>query len=660
METASLHLVSPRGRIGAFAANPRENLPCKAIEILGRQLFVDGKPVVLGARAFDVLKLLVRHRERIVTKRELLEAAWPGLVVEENNLQVQVSNLRRILGRDAIMTIPAQGYQLNINLRSDAGVGSEDASGAPELRAAESDLQGARSPGETSPDSGVDAGPTRDRSKVLALVFTILTILMAGGVVWRWRTGENPPDASIARASAMQFDRSVAVLPFADMSEKKDLEYFSEGLAEEVLHLLSRVPDMQVAARTSSFSFKDKSEDLPTIARKLQVGNVLEGSVRRSGNSVRITAQLVRAENGYHLWSQTYDRKLGDIFQIQEEIAASIVQALQLSMLGERIPEAADSKRAEAYTLYLQGRSLLIHAGTRADWENVDEYARRAISADVTFAPAWAFFARVLADRAQLGYIGGETGWEAAREAATRSLSLDPNLREGQLAIASIALRYDWNWVTAREQLDAVLQQDPGNALAMSWAGYLALVVGQYDRAISYYEHATSIDPLDPNKYIQFAYALYLAGRYTDAQIILHKALALDNAQAFAHALLARIALAGGDPDAALAEADREPNEEARLTMRAIVCHALGRKAESDAALAELERNFSGTAPVHIATVLAYRGNLDRAFAMLEQGYRLRDSHCMFAKVDPLLANLRGRSEFTSFLRRMNLADVEP
>jgi len=382
---------------------------------------------------------------------------------------------------------------------------------------------------------------------------------------------------------------------------------------------------------------------------------VLEGSVRRSGNELRITAQLVRADNGYHLWSQTYDRKLGDIFQIQDEIAANVVQALHLSLLGDSLPKSTTTKSMEAYTLYLQGRSLQRNASTRADWDNVDEFARHAVSADVTFAPAWAFFARVLSQRAQLGYIPSENGWEAARTAAMRSLTLDPNLREGQIAMASILLRYDWNWPAAQKQLETVLQLDPGNPLALSWAGYLSLAMGQKDRAIAYYENAVAIDPLDAREFNLLGQALYLSGRFADAQIVLRKALMLDRGQAFSHWMLAHIALDQGDAATALDELGHEPYEEIRLAGQAIAYHAQGHKAESDAALAQLERTYGHHNAADIAMVYAYRGELDRAFAALDRAYQQKDSGCVMVKVEPLLLNLRSDARYGVFLHKMKL-----
>src|SRR5450631_215193 len=459
------------------------------IQLSGRRLFVGGQPVLLGARAFDVLSLLMQHPGRVVTKKELLEAAWPSLIVEENNLQVQISTLRKVLGHDSITTIPGQGYQFTAPFSSARGTPPAPSDTQPEPQTAPPSGQAGPvvATDVNMPPAAAPPAPATRRRAGLALA---LAVLLASGMgAWRLH-GAMSPDAASAlpgAGAALAVDRSVAVLPFMDMSEKKDLEYFSDGLSEEVMHLLSRVPELHVAARTSSFSFKGRSVDLPTIARELQVANVLEGSVRRSGNDLRITAQLVRADNGYQLWSQTYDRKLGEIFRIQEEIAASVAQALHLSLMGESLPKATATKSMEAYNLYLQGRSLQLHASTQADWENADEYARRAVSADVTFAPAWAFFSRVLSTRAQLGYIPSENGWEAARQAALRSLALDPGLREGHIAMASILIRHDWNWAQAQTQIEGVLQQEPANAHALSWAGYLALALGQKERAIGFY-----------------------------------------------------------------------------------------------------------------------------------------------------------------------------
>ena len=659
------------------------------IQLSGRQLELDGRTVTLGARAFDVLSLLMKNRERVVTKRELLESAWPGVVVEENNLQVQISTLRKVLGHDSITTIPGQGYQFTAPLPAQRvpalelikepdetlespAAGPVIASVTPVPAApAQAPLAAVAAEPPVTPPAVAPA--QRETATALAApkalsgwlggrrgLFAVLAlaVLLVGSFgLWQQRSGMGriPSLAAAVQGPAPMLDRSVAVLPFVDMSEKKDLDYFSDGLCEELLHLLSRFPEMRVAARTSAFSFKGKSVDVPTIARTLKVATVLEGSVRRSGDHLRITAQLVRADNGYELWSQTYDRQLGDMFQIQDEIAASVVQGLHFALLGEAEPKADNKRNAAAYSLYLQSRSLELRANTQADWEKVAEYARLTISTDVTFPQAWAFFSHVLATQAQLGYVPGSVGWGAARQAAMRALELDPTLPEGHAALAGVYIGQDWNWEAAQTQIDDALQQDSGNPQAMTWGGYLALALGQNDRALTYLQNAVSADPMDADKYILLGQALILKGRSDEAQVVLHKALLTDSGQVFAHWNLGRIVLASGDPASALVEFNHEPHEEIRLVGTSIAVFAEGRKADSDIPLTVLEQRYASTNPADIAMVYAYRGDKDKAFAWLDRAVKERDPACILVKAEPFFAKLRDDPRYTDFLRKMNL-----
>jgi TolB-like protein/DNA-binding winged helix-turn-helix (wHTH) protein len=630
------------------------------IQLSGRQLELGGRTVTIGARAFDVLNLLMKNRERVVTKKELLETAWPGLVVEENNLQVQISTLRKVLGHDSITTIPGQGYQFTAPAPIEANPFVDTAPAAVEANGTVPEATAIPAPAaavETPP--AAQEPPPRSRMGSSSWIALALVLLVAVGFgAWRYsgtRSLVEGVTGSTANA-AVVLDRSVAVLPFVDMSEKKDLEYFSDGLCEEVLHLLSRVPEMRVAARTSAFSFKGKSFDVPTIAHKLGVATVLEGSVRRSGDQLRITAQLVRADNGYELWSQTYDRKLGDVFQIQDEIAASVVQGLHFALLGETQPKSANTRSVTAYSLYLQARSLELRANTQADWEKVAEYARLTISTDVSFAQAWAYFAHVLSAQAQLGYIPGNVGWEAARQAATRSLELDASLPDGHAAMAGILAAYDRNWDAAQTQVEDALQEDSGNASAMYWAGYIAQAQGQTDRALAYYENAVTADPLNPDRYNPLAQILTIKGRSDEAQVLLQKALILDAGESYSHWNLARIGLASGDAEAALVELGHEPDEEIRLVGTAIAVFALGRKADSDIPLTVLQQKYAKTNPADIAMVYAYRGERDQAFAWLDRAYKEHDPACGLVRAEPLFQNIRSDPRYASFLQRMNLS----
>lgn len=239
------------------------------------------------------------------------------------------------------------------------------------------------------------------------------------------RVSASVPAQASSPAPAVISEKSVAVLPFVDMSEKKDQEYFSDGLSEELIDMLTKVSDLRVPARTSSFYFKGKSEDIPTIAKRLLVAHVLEGSVRKSGNHMRITVQLVRADNGYHLWSQTYDRQVDDIFKVQDEIAGAVVKALKISLIGGALPESAGTQNVEAYSLYLQARAIHLQAKSRSDYEKEIEYLRKAIDADPRFANAWASLSTVLSVQAEYNYAPASQATEESRRAANRALELE-------------------------------------------------------------------------------------------------------------------------------------------------------------------------------------------------------------------------------------------
>lgn len=617
----------------------------RVLQLRGREVILDGQPVSIGGRAFAVLSVLLRERHRVVGKAELLEAAWPGLVVEENNLQVQIGNLRRLLGRNAIATIPALGYQFNPP-RAAAGqaLGGVDGNCAsPDPVTPESPSAEARSPG----------APLSRRRQALVGAF----LLALGVGAWRLRSAALPEHGppSLGAAGEDLPDRSVAVLAFADMSEQHNLQYFSDGLSEEILNLLGRVPDLRVAAGTSSFSFRGSREDLPSIARKLHVGTILEGSVRRAGGHWRITARLVRADSGFELWSETYERRMSDAFRVQEEIAAAVVQALNVSLVGESMPQAGAARR-DTYTLYTLGRSLQSRASTPEEWRKAADLARRCVAADAAFAPGWALLASVLQEQACLGFASDADAWSQARDAALQAIVLDSTLPDGRAAMAAILIRRDWNWPAAQRQLDWILERLPHNGTAMSWAGYLALAMGRNDRAIALFEGAVEGDPADPQKCNLLAQALLYSGRLAEARAAAEKALALDDDLPFSHGILARVALADGDAAGACRELDAEPNERVRLAGRAIALHALDRADESQAVLRDLERGHGWSAPAQVALVHAGLGDRRSALEWLERACRQHDPGCVLIKVEPMFQDIRTEPRYLALLRRMKLA----
>ena len=447
---------------------------------------------------------------------------------------------------------------------------------------------------------------------------------------------------------------SIAVLPFADMSQARDQEYFSDGLSEELLDVLTKIPQLRVIGRTSSFQFKGINEDLRVIAGKLGVDHLLEGSVRKEGNRVRITAQLIRASDGSHLWSDTYDRTVDDIFRVQDEIADAVAQAMQVTLLAGTLPPRRIPASSEAHNLYLEGK-YFFQRRTKEDYEKAIVSFERALAADRSFAPAWAGLAWVYAHQAGLGLIPAESGSKQARDAAQRALGLDAKLVEAHTAMVYILIGYEWDWTGAEAELQQVLALDPGNASALYSAALLARTLGRFDEAISLYQQAMARDPLSTGVHNNLGLALYYAGRLPEAEAALRKLLELRPGVAVGHAHLSKVLLARGQPEAALAAIEKEPSEAWRMIGLPLAYHALGRKAESDAALRELTEKFADDWAYQIAEVHAFRGEIDEAFAWLDRAYAQRDGGLSEMKGDPLLKNIEGDPRYNAFLRKLKL-----
>ena len=257
--------------------------------------------------------------------------------------------------------------------------------------------------------------------------------------------------------------KSIAVLPFADMSAEKNQEYMSDGIAEEVLNLLAQVPDLKVIARTSSFAFKGQNIEIAEIAKKLNVAHVLEGSVRTSGNQLRITVQLIRASDSTHLWSEKYDRPLNDIFTVQDEIANAVVQALRIRLAGGTLSRREGGTQSfEAYRLYLRATKA-INQNTRESLDAAEEYAEEAIKLDPHYGGAWDMLAAVVSLQTQNAFLPATEGFERARQLAQRAIELSPNLPDPLTTIAAIHHRYDWNWAAAEAAIQRALEIDPAN-----------------------------------------------------------------------------------------------------------------------------------------------------------------------------------------------------
>jgi TolB-like protein len=481
----------------------------------------------------------------------------------------------------------------------------------------------------------------------------VLVVVAAAAIARYFQVARNRVNASSVR------DTSIAVLPFADMSAAKDQEYFSDGLAEQLINDLAKVSGLKVVGRSSAFQFKGKYEDLRDVGRKLGVANVLEGSVRRDGNHVRITAELIKAGDGFQLWSQTYDREIKDIFAVEDEIALATTEALKLKLLGGNGRPVAPNLRSanpEAYQAYLQAEYFSGRGESKEDLGKALAYTDTAIKLDEKYAPAWALRSLVQSIMAEVALTDTAEGFRKARDDAERAIALDPSLVSAYMALARTQIFYDWDWDAADASLTKAAALEPGSVEIFQIRSHLFLILGNLDQAIKLYEQAVALDPLRANSYLNLGQLLYLAGRYDEAQSALRKALDLNPQAAYVHVILGQILIAERKPQQALTEIEKEPSVWGKLTGEALVYHALGREQDSDAALDGLIARHGTYTAYQIAQVYAYRGESDKSFEWLERAYKQRDAGLPSFNTEPLFKNLRHDQRYSELLQRMRLA----
>jgi TolB-like protein len=449
-------------------------------------------------------------------------------------------------------------------------------------------------------------------------------------------------------------EKSIAVLPFVDMSEKHDQEYFSDGLSEELLDLLAKTEGLEVIARTSSFYFKGKQVTITEIANTLHVAHVLEGSVRKAGRTMRVTAQLIRAKDGVHLWSDTYDRDLNDVFKVQDEIAAAVVKALQLKLLSTAAKTESEPHNTDAYSLYLQGQYFARRASD-VDVERGIASLKQAIALAPDFAPAHAELAGAYLYVHTFG-SGAPGSLDRATAEANEALRIDPSSRLAQDVRSNLAIIL-WDWAAAKTQLDEALAVAPRDPEALFRRGGLARALGQPDEALVYFRKALELDPLRVGYHVQLAMLLDGLGRADEARTAAETAIAISPTVSKAHLLIGLFELNSGHLEAASAAMEHEPGEYYRLEGQAIVAFAAKRTAESDAALARLIEAYHNTAAVQIAQAYAYRGEHGKALDWLDRAAVQRDPGIINIKTDPMFAGLRGDTRYKAVLRKMNLPE---
>ncbi len=458
---------------------------------------------------------------------------------------------------------------------------------------------------------------------------------------------------------------SVAVLAFANRSSNVEDEYFSDGLADELLNVLAKIRGLRVAARTSAFSFRGKSATIAEIGRALNVETVLEGSVRKSGNRARISVQLVNVADGYHLWSETYDRLLDDIFAVQDDIAQSVVTQLRATLMGEKtsntlpvdvvaaVARAAKgrSDNVAAQRLYMQGRYLL-NRKSADDLIRSITYFQEAVALDPGFGLAWASLAEVHHYTGCKGLAPVHEANARALAAADKARTLAPDLVETHLSRAGIQLKYQFDWDGAQASLRRALELEPENAEVLARATQMEHLLGNLADSIVLGRHAVERDPLNTTSRRMLATTLFDDGDAEGAVRLLQESLALSPDLITVHGTLAMVLGVQGHHNEALAEALREKSEWVRLTATSLIKWLMNEPAESNRLLAQLEAAHGHESAVQIAFLHAMRGSADKAFVWLDRAFAQRDAGVVDIKPLRFFEPIRNDPRWAHFLRK--------
>jgi TolB-like protein/Tfp pilus assembly protein PilF len=467
--------------------------------------------------------------------------------------------------------------------------------------------------------------------------------------------------AAAAPATAAAFNpppHSVAVLPFVNMSGDKEQEYFSEGLTEELLNSLSRIDQLQVAARTSSFSFASEHPDITTVAHKLNVGAVLEGSVRRSEHTIRVTAQLVNAVTGFHVWSQTYDRSLGDVLQLQTEIATAVASALKVSLLGDEAAkiEVGATRNPAAFDAYLRATKTYWGAVNQKDTQTAIGGYSDAIRLDPDYPLGYAARSMAITTITQL-YANSPTavqdGLDKALADARRAIALAPNLAEAHLALAEV-YEERLEFEPANEEYERALTLGPGNARVLRDYGLFAVYMGRGEPGLASLRRAVALDPLNDNSHVFLGVGLAALRRYNEAVAVLKNALGSGGGDPGYHGDLGVAYYRLGDLQAARSSCEGvdDTNYDIRLCL-ALTYDKLGRRADADKMLAKIRADGGDTGAVAYSEVYAQRGDTARALDWLDTAMRERNTDLRYVKTEALLDPLRKEPRFQAIERAL-------
>jgi len=448
--------------------------------------------------------------------------------------------------------------------------------------------------------------------------------------------------------------KSIAVLPLLNESGDPKDEYFSDGLSEELIAALAQIRDLKVIGRSSSFRFKERREESKTIGEKLGVATLLEGTVRKQGDRVRIVAELINAADGIELWTRTFDRQLKDIFAVQTEIAAAVAESLKATLLGANEGSAPTpaTKNTEAHNAYLQGH---FHFQRRnlEDFRKAVGYFDEAIGLDPDYALAYAERCEALTLIGDLSE--DKSAWSKARSDAEKAVAIAPDLAEAHAALGWVRFFVEWKFAEGLSELNRAKELSPANPTANDLLARVIVYLGRIDEAEKQARHAVELDPLSFTTQNNLARVFFVEGRFDEANATARKAAELQPGAAFSHRLQVLIAVQRGDGETALREAQLEPDEGYRRFELALAHYARGDRQAADTALADLIANGRDQLAYQIAQVYAVRGETDKAFEWLQIAFDNHDTGTLGLSIDPVLRGLRGDPRYKSMLEKVSL-----
>ncbi len=605
------------------------------LDVRRHQLLRNDELVPLKPKALETLLVLVEQHGRVVSKDELMSRLWPDTAVEEANLTQNVFVVRKALGevpgeQRFIATVARTGY------RFVADVAEVRTKNAP----------------AGTPDMASSAGSRLRSRRVAALIAVgLIGVLVTTIALWNRRQAPN---------SAAQI-RSMAVLPFRNFSAEAEQDYFVDGMTEAVITDLASISALRVVSHQSVRRYRTSAQPLTEIARELGVDAIVEGSVGRTGNRIRLTAQLIDAHSDQHLWAATYDRELGDVLALQGELARAVAGAVHV-VVSEPERAALATRRIvdpEAYDAYLRGRYFFAQRNEQALTRSIEHY-RRAIDRDPTFALAYAGLAMTYGPLGFFGYIPAAEASSQLHAAAEKALQLDPALVDAEVALVAARVLYKWDWVAAERAYTRLLERHPNHAQARLWYGHLLQMIGRFDDALVERERALASEPLSLQFNTSVADTLTVLGRLDEAITRYRRTLELDAGFTAAHQGLGIALLSVGRGDEAirlLEEGARVASDPRSIAALGFAYGTVGRASDARGALARIEKRGRAQylSPIYQAFVLAGLEDRDAAFQRLEEAFRDRSPMMVGLMFDPLLEPLRDDRRFTNLLRRMNL-----